>query len=98
VEVYEDEEAAEGQIAYDPHQTGEMAKDRVGTAHLAKKKKQPITTAASEDSPAGMQHSHQQFLKILSNSENYQQSLALIKYAVSHILILPYSLSYYIAE
>jgi hypothetical protein len=75
-----------------------MAKDRVGTAHLARKKKQPITTAASEESPAGTQHSHQQYLKTLSNSENYQQSLALIKYAVSYILIFLYSLSHYLSE
>jgi len=98
VEVYEDEGAAEGHIEHNQHQNGEMAKDRVGTAHLARKKKQPITTAASEESPAGTQHSHQQYLKTLSNSENYQQSLALIKYAVSYILIFLYSLSHYLSE
>ena len=56
--------------------------DKIGTKHLRKTKKADATEA-SEESPAGTQHSHQKFLKTLSSSENYQQSLALMKYAVS---------------
>jgi hypothetical protein len=61
--------------------------DRVGTAHLTKKCKQSTAKAASEESPAGTKLSYPQFLKMLSKSQDYQQSLALIKCAVSDVLI-----------
>jgi hypothetical protein len=59
MEVCEDEEGTESHIEPDQHRNGEIAEDRVGTAHLVKKKKKPVTTAALEESPAGTQHSHQ---------------------------------------
>ena len=79
----EDEKIVEGPES----ETEGMIKGRVGTAHLAKKQKQKSAKAAFDTSPAGTKHSHEEFLKILSSTEQYQQSLALIKYAVSNMLL-----------
>jgi len=45
--------------------------------------KQMSTEASSKESPAGAKLRQVQFLKQLSNSEEYQQALTLIKYSVS---------------